>query len=297
MLEQVSIKVVDPEQKDRRVWAIRGQNLREALVLTGLDPGGTCGGRGTCGKCKVRVEDAAYSMGPEERGHLLPEEIKAGERLACFINVEEPMTVRVDYSENIKGSKVKPRIAEPGRETRYVETRRIFIEGLDKQNPVPIFDRLRQALPGMILKIPPDNLNELAALDRQGRPTMELYALIFEGREVRCLSRSQESAFGVALDLGSTSLQASLVDLVTGEVLAISSQTNLQRVLGEDIISRVSHCLERPEGLGQPASNSHQWHQFYDRRPGGRKWWGVSRKYFCFQRSRQSGNAALFSAF
>ena len=250
MSEQVCIKVVDPEQKERRVWAIRGQNLREALVLTGLDPGGTCGGRGTCGKCKVRIENAAYPMGVEERGRLLPEEIRAGERLACFLEVQEPMTVRVDYSESIRGLKVKPRMAGAVRESaRYVEARRVFIEGLDKQNPVPIFDRLKQALPGFILKIPPDNINELAAHDRQGRPTMELYALIFEGREVRSLSRSNDSAFGIALDLGSTSLQASMVDLVRGEVLAVSSQTNLQRVMGEDVISRVSYCLENPEGL------------------------------------------------
>ncbi len=251
MSEQVSIIVVDPEQKERRVWAVRGQNLREALVLTGLDPGGTCGGRGTCGKCKVRVESASSPMGAEERSRLLPEEIKAGERLACFIDVNESMTVRVDYSENMKGSKIRPRMADAGRvDPKYVETRRIFIEGLDKQNPVPLYDRLKKAMPGLIMKIPPDNLNDLAALDRQGRPTMELYALIFEGREVKCLSRDNDSAYGIALDLGTTSLQASLVDLVDGEVVSITSQTNLQRVLGEDIISRVSHCLDNPEGLG-----------------------------------------------
>jgi uncharacterized 2Fe-2S/4Fe-4S cluster protein (DUF4445 family) len=249
MSEQVRFTAIGPEQKERGIWAIPGQNLREALALAGLDPGGTCGGRGTCGKCKVRIEGSSKPMDATERHKLLPDEIKAGERLSCFCTVEDSLIVTVDYSETLPGLKAHPRFADLPVAEKQVEIKRIFLPGFDKQNPQPLFERLKAALPGLQMRIPPENFNELAALDRQGRPAMELYALVLGGREVRGLSREKQSAYGVALDLGTTSLQGILVDLSRGEVVAMASHTNLQRVYGQDIISRISYCLENREGL------------------------------------------------
>lgn len=249
MSEQVQFTAIGPERKEKGVWAISGQNLREALVLAGLDPGGTCGGRGTCGKCKVRIEGNINPMSATERNKLLPDEIKAGERLSCFCTVEDSLMVTVDYSETLPGLKNHPRFADLPIVEKQVEIKRIFLPGFDKQNPLPLFERLKDALPGLQMRIPPENFNELAALDRQGRPAMELYALVFGGREVRGLSREKQSAYGVALDLGTTSLQGILVDLSRGEAAAVASHTNLQRVYGQDIISRISYCLEDREGL------------------------------------------------
>lgn len=249
MAEQVLFKAIGPDQKQKNVWAVHGQSLREALVLAGLDPGGTCGGRGTCGKCKVRIEGQIEPMGPEERNKLLPEEIKAGERLSCFCRVKDPITVRVDYSETIPALKAITGRSDLAAREKQVENRRVFIPGLDKQNPVPLLERIKVALPNLVMRIPPANFNELAALDRMGRPVLELHALIFEGREVRCLSRDKQNAYGVALDLGTTSLQGIMVDLNQGETTALTSHTNLQRVYGQDIISRISYCLENQEGL------------------------------------------------
>lgn len=249
MSEQVRFTAIGPEQEEKSVWAIPGQNLREALVLAGLDPGGTCGGRGTCGKCKVRLEGNNKPMSSSERNKLLPDEIKAGERLSCFCTVEDSLTVTVDYSETLPGLKAHPRLADLSLAEKQVEIKRIFLPGFDRQNPVPLFERLKAALPGLQMRIPPANFNELAALDRQGRPAMELYALVLGGREVRGLSREKQSAYGVALDLGTTSLQGILVDLSRGEAVAMASHTNLQRVYGQDIISRISYCLENRGGL------------------------------------------------
>lgn len=249
MSEQVRFTAIGPEQKERGVWALPGQNLREALTLAGLDPGGTCGGRGTCGKCKVRIEGDVIPISATERNKLLPEEIKAGERLSCFCTVDESLKVIVDYSETLPGLKALPRFIDLKIGERQVEIKRVFVPGFDKHNPQPLFERLKAALPGLQMRIPPENFNELAALDRRGRPAMELYALVFSGREVRGLSRERQSAYGVALDLGTTSLQGILVDLSQGEVVAMASHTNLQRVYGQDIISRISYCLENREGL------------------------------------------------
>lgn len=248
MSEHVKIRVIGPDKSETGVWAVKGQNLREALVLSGHDPGGTCGGRGICGKCKVRLEGQVDALAPEERNHLLPEEIKDGERLACFCSIKGPMTAMLDYDVLMAGDKTAPRTGKKLSGVG-VQIRSIFIPGLDKHNPIPIYDRLIDALPGLDIRIPPENLSDLSSIDRLGRPALELQALIFEGREVKFIARQAESAYGVALDLGTTSLQAVLVDLARGEVSAVASRTNLQRVFGQDIISRISYCLENQEGL------------------------------------------------
>ncbi|MBP8818888.1 MAG: DUF4445 domain-containing protein, partial [Syntrophomonadaceae bacterium] len=59
------------------------------------------------------------------------------------------------------------------------------------------------------------------------------------------------SAYGVVLDLGSTSLFAALIDLQDGKVRGMAAKTNMQRVYGADVISRVSYCLDNPDGLAR----------------------------------------------
>jgi len=120
---------------------------------------------------------------------------------------------------------------------------------LDKEAPVPLQRRIKKALPGLMLQLGSSNWNELSSLDRVGRPALELYALIFNSQLVRSISREEKSAYGIVLDLGSTSLFAALIDLQDGKVRGMTAKTNMQRVYGADIISRVSYCLDNPDGL------------------------------------------------
>lgn len=250
MQEQVLVKVKLPDSSTENLWAIPGQNLHEILVSGGLDTGGSCGGYKRCRKCKVRVLAGGSPLEEEERRHLLPEEIKNGVRLACYCQVNEPVQVELDSVAEA----TKDGFGGPGKGYRYkprAENRQVYIPGLDLQKPVAIQKRLQTVLPGYQLQLDTANLNSLAALDRAGRPAIELSALIMDGQRVTRVGRDNQPALGMVLDLGTTSLFAGLVDLETGSTLAVCSKTNMQRVYGADVLSRLTYALQEVDGLNR----------------------------------------------
>ncbi|HPT68984.1 MAG TPA: ASKHA domain-containing protein, partial [Syntrophomonas sp.] len=81
-----------------------------------------------------------------------------------------------------------------------------------------------------------------------GRPALELHALVFDQQTVYTVERKKNATLGLALDLGTTSLFAALLDLENGEVLATASQSNMQRIYGQDMISRLAYAKEQADG-------------------------------------------------
>lgn len=246
-MQEIQVNIISPDGEKTICWSLSGKNLREVIALSNRDPGGSCGGRGTCGKCKVRINGTVSPLTAHESEFLLPEELKLGIRLACYCNIMGPLDVYLDYApENDKKPIRKPR-NYPFKPK--VKTESFFINGLEKTTPVPLLKRIANALPGYAVKLSPENINELAKLDRVGRPTLELKALIFGNQLVKYVGRQSCGAYGIALDIGTTSIFALLVDLIKGEVVRVASATNMQRVYGSDVISRISFCLEKEGGL------------------------------------------------
>jgi len=243
--EPIKIQVDTAAGQKRVVWTLSGKSLWEVLTESGHNPGGTCGGRGICGKCKVKASGDLSPMEEDERSSLLPDEINGGERIACRSTVLGEATVSLmDDGSAHDHSSFGWTAERPAR----VTCQRILLPGLDPQSPVPVHQRLKAALGEQDIMLPVETMQELSPMDRKGRPSLELNALIMDGR-VLLVSRERSRAFGLVLDIGSTSLWAGLVDLENGETVAISSQPNMQRVYGADIISRVTYCLENQGGL------------------------------------------------
>lgn len=249
MSGQAQVTVVYPGGQEVKIWTLKGKTARETLTLAGMEVNGSCGGRGTCGKCKVRIEGQINKLTDFEREHLLPEELKRGERIACYCTIQGDTTIWLDYitRKDAIGPALKSAVsaAEP---TTYCKA--IFIPGRDKENPVPILERLRTALAPLTLELSRENLNHLARLDRTGRPALELCALVVENR-VKYVGRERQQVYGLALDIGTTSLLAALVNLEDGQIAGVCSQANMQRVYGENVLSRVSYCLENQDGLSR----------------------------------------------
>lgn len=247
MSEPVKIQVNTTGGKQRVLWTLAGKSLWEVLTEGGYNPGGTCGGRGICGKCRVKAAGDISPMDETEQNCLLPGEINRGERVACRCTVWGPAEV---FLLDDMGFPIHSWEPEINRSTGRASCRRVLLPGLDSQEPVPVYQRLKNALGMQDLILPVETLQELSRMDRLGRPSLEVNALILDGKVWR-VSRQHPRAYGLALDVGSTSLWAGLIDLEKGEVAAVSSQPNMQRVYGADIISRVSYCLEHPNGLDE----------------------------------------------
>jgi len=246
-MQEIQINIIGPDGGKTVCWSLTGKNLREVIAISNQDPGGSCGGRGICGKCKVRVRGEVSPLTAQESEFLLPEELKLGLRLACFCTIQGPLDVYLDYAPS---HEIKP--LKKSRNYQFkplVKTETFFIKGLEKSEPVPLLKRITNALPGFAVKITPKNINELAKLDREGRPSLELKALVFDQQVVKYVGREKRNAYGIALDIGTTTLFALLVSLENGETVQAASATNMQRVYGSDIISRISYCLEKEGGL------------------------------------------------
>lgn len=249
MSEQVKINIIEADGNKHYYWALKGKNIREIMEIIGIETPGTCGGRGICGKCKVRIDGELSEISDFERENLLADEIKAGLRLGCYCYVRGEVSIYIDDLPDF--SDIKNSLINTKNNLsfdRQLANKRIFIPGLQRESPVPIYDRLRKALPDYKLDLTIENLAELCKIDRLGRPTLELNTLIIDEQRAIYVGRQKKTLYAVAIDIGSTSLFAALLDMASGEIVAVNSQTNMQRVYGDDIISRIKYCLEREDG-------------------------------------------------
>ncbi|HZK44053.1 MAG TPA: ASKHA domain-containing protein [Syntrophomonadaceae bacterium] len=245
MSDKVAVTVISSTQKEYIVWGFKGQSVHEVLLLHNYDYDAYCGGRGTCGKCKMRIEGSISEVTKDEQAMLLPEESKQNLRLACKTIILGPVTAYLDTYEAQTKSVLYPGIENmPDGKTKI---KSFFIPGLDKEFGIPIYRRIKDALVDYELNLSPENINELLSIDRIGRPSLELKAVIFKDKLVKYVSRGTEQVYGIALDIGSTSLYAVLVDLIDGKNVAISSKANMQRIYGADILSRLSYAIKNKE--------------------------------------------------
>lgn len=249
MPDHVKMTIIDPDGNEISRWTIKGQTVWEAMEVAGWDTNSSCGGQGTCSKCKFRMSGGISELTPAEKERLIPDELSSGQRIACLVTVEDDFTVNLDYWPGKDYSKTNLLQYKTGTVGHMgVSNQIFFIPGREAEAPQPIYDRIKNALSSYRLELSADNINYLARLDRQGRPALELHGVILDDVRVIQVGRQRETLLGLALDIGSTSLFAALLDLETGQMLAMASHSNLQRIYGEDIIARVHYANEHEDG-------------------------------------------------
>jgi len=237
---------------EREVMVPAGGSILDAAVAAGVPVEGTCGGKGTCGKCRVRlISGRAVDPTPAETRQIPPEKLSAGWVLACQRPVADGLAIRVETAvesgpgkESLEGVAAVV-AAEPVVEKHFL---RLAAPTVDDQQPD--LERLLSGLPlDGVLAGP----GVLANLPRTLRESGFEVTAVLAGRRLLAVEPGDTTgrSFGLALDLGTTTLAGYLVDLGTGKTLAASSLSNPQRSLGADVISRINHVSENPGGLRQ----------------------------------------------
>ena len=231
-----------------------GTSLLAASRQAGVALESPCGGRGTCGKCRVIVDGDAGPLTDAEQRHLSPEEIQAGYRLACQAVVASDLLVRVPegsqvYSVSILSQGLTREVAlEPWvrRVTLYVppstlEDQASDLAALQKAWQQQGFDDLSVSL-GALRRLP-------AALRQEdGLVTL----ILADGELIEILPGADEGpVLGMAYDIGTTTIVGYLLDLTTGRELAVASLLNPQTQYGDDVVSRIQHITAAPNGLQQ----------------------------------------------
>lgn len=220
-----------------------------ARLGLGLDQ--PCGGGGTCGKCRVQVRNSTSEPNGSELKKLSPVELAAGYRLACQCPLEDGLEILLDDSSAGKGHKILSGSSEDrycGELQPLVRKKRVCLTLPSVQDPATsLVEILRQEISAENLPVPLPLLSTLPRVFPKGKTVTAVYS------DFRLLAVEEgdttDYSFGVAIDIGTTSLVIWLVDLVTGAVIDRISGLNPQTSFGADVVSRITYGQRTPDGL------------------------------------------------
>jgi len=236
---------------DRTTRVPAGTTLFSAAHWIGLPIDSTCGGRGTCGKCKVRVTEHAPDAETADHRLLRPEEIENGWRLSCQARIYEDMTCEVPQLLRV------PKAATMGRGRLVIldpNVRKVYLElaapSLTDQRSDVV--RLRDALiaEGLDMTV---SVPVLRTLPQAIRAADFRVTAVLAGEQLVALEPGDTTGdcYGVAFDVGTTTLVGTLMNLRTGMAAAVLSTLNGQAPFGADVISRISHAMEGQESIAE----------------------------------------------
>ena len=231
----------------RRVRVPHGVTLFDAASWNGIAIDSTCGGHGTCKKCKVQVLDGAAAPSELDARAFTPGELRQGWRLACRALAltdtrvaVPPLVTRPKAATVGVGRQV---ILRPAVQKRYLE---LAEPSLSDQ--VTDAERVLAALDDLEPRIDLDVLRTLGRVLRAA--DYKVTAVVVDDALIG-VEPGDTSArrFGIAFDLGTTTVVATLLDLSTGTPAAVASVLNAQQPFGADVISRISATMLDPAAL------------------------------------------------
>ena len=228
-----------------------GMTLFNAANWIGLPIDSTCGARGTCGKCKVRILQGSNGASAADSKVFSDAELAKGWRLSCRAVAHDDVVCEVP---RLMGN---PKAALMGFEQHVIlnpNVHKLFLQleppTLEEQRPD--FERIRQALAAEGFDVTADLhlLRQLPARLRQAR--WEITAVIV-GQQLVTIEAGDttEQLYGLAFDIGTTTVVGMLLNLKNGVPLAVKSTLNGQASFGADVISRISHGMMAEDGLAQ----------------------------------------------
>ena len=243
-----------------------GSSLLQAGRSLGVDIDSVCGGRGICGRCQVLVSEgefakhglvsSAQNLSPvsavEQEYGASNAPLAEGRRLSCCAQVQGDVVIDVPSSSQVHKQVVRkeaeahdihldpmvrlyfvqvqePDMHEPSGDLRRLEDALEFEWGLtDLSCDIVVVQQLQTAL-------------------REGQWSVTV--AVHAGKQIMAVwPRLHEKAFGMAVDVGSTTIAAHLCDLSSGDVVASAGVMNPQIRFGEDLMSRVSYVMMNPGG-------------------------------------------------
>ncbi len=245
-----------------------GTPLLQAARTLGVDVDSVCGGRALCGRCQVLVMEGDFAkhgisstathlsaLSEAEQSFSRRRPLPAGHRLSCQARVEGNLVVDVPPGSQVhrqvvrKAAEAHAITLDPVARLYYVEVREP-----DMYDPSGDLQRLTQALErewqlsGLSCDVAV--LQSLQPALRKGAWKVTV-AVHGDTQIVGVWPGLQEHIYGLAVDVGSTTIAGHLCDLESGEVVASGGLMNPQIRFGEDLMSRVSYSMMHPGGAAQ----------------------------------------------
>ena len=259
-MHKVTFKFENSE--DVTVFAAFGESLLEVARKTNVAIDAPCGGNGACGKCKVKL--VGGTLDSKKTSHISDEEYAAGWRLACISKIIDDVEVLVPDIASAYKSRMKMADLSSAEEVKIFEElkEQITEVGIELKNNLEVIDVTMSA--PTLDDTMPDNerftwaVEEVTGMDKIRVPysVIKKMAHVFRasdfhvkavirktGKDVfvyDVLPASEEPVVaGIAIDIGTTSVSAIIIDMLNGAVLAKGSAGNGQIRYGADVINRI----------------------------------------------------------
>lgn len=222
------------------------KNLLEALQAESVYVDNPCSGMGTCGKCKVVVRGGVLRPpGEHEKRLLSPEELDANVRLACLAVPDGDVEIEVPHAERdhkiLSGGYMPAFAFKPAIRKQRID---ISKKALDENRPY-------EEVLSLVSQTAGAGQPDVHVL--QSLPTSEgTYTVVLDGDTVIGIETGDttEALYGLAVDIGTTTVVSALIDMRSGEELAVESLINPQKHQGLDVLSRITYVQELgAEGL------------------------------------------------
>ena len=255
-----------------------GTPILDAARELGVYVESVCGGRGICGRCQVEIQTGNFAkhgitssndhisqFGPKEKRYADKRDLKAGRRLSCSSTIQGDLVVDIPQDAQVNAQVVRK--DDDGRHIErnpaihlcYVE-----VDEPDMHNPLGDFDRLKAALIEQWDQVSGGEI-DWQNLTIDHHLLTRLQPILREGKwkvtaAINCDKKSDNpalialypglhnEAYGIACDIGSTTIAMHLVSLLSGMTIATSGISNPQIRFGEDLMSRVSYVMMNPDG-------------------------------------------------
>ncbi len=243
-----------------------GASVLDAARKLGVDLDSVCGGRGICGRCQIDVAEGRFAKHAiaSSRDHVTPWNaveqryadkrgpLREGRRLGCQARICGDLVIDVPAESQVHRQVVRKRAeAHPIEIDPIVRLHYVEVREPDMHDPSSDLRRLQAAVREQWgVEDAGANLSVLHGLQKTLRAGAfkVTVALRHEREIVAILPGFRERAYGLAFDIGSTTIAAHLCDLATGEVVASAGAMNPQIRFGEDLMSRVSYVMMNPGG-------------------------------------------------
>jgi uncharacterized 2Fe-2S/4Fe-4S cluster protein (DUF4445 family) len=259
--DKKSIKI-DPDKKSIKIE--QGTTLAEAAQRADVFINNLCGGEGVCGECRVQVIKGEVSMDEHASSFFSQKQIDKGYVLACQtevhgnIEVEIPPASRIEETQILTGEVAETVAAAKGPELTVSPfkpiVRKIFLELPPPTLEDNITDierisrELRRKLGWHSYEISLDCLRNLSDVLREQdwkvTATVVKDKNCYRIQQIEALNTTNQN-YGVAVDVGTTSVVVQLINLRTGKVLGVEGSHNMQAQYGEDVISRMIYACDK----------------------------------------------------
>ncbi len=208
--------------------------LLDAIRKANLNIETPCNGLGLCGKCKViargLLSEAKY---PETR--MINEE--KFERLSCLAEVLGDVEVELIEKKKVlktisKGYSIEVPLDSP--------IKLVTLPQIDRSSPVPYVDSLGYKVDS------PEIYRKMVAIEKER--IKDIWGVVYEDKLLLDITSFKKDVLGLAVDIGTTGVSFYLIDLTTGKTVGSMSSLNPQTQYGGDVLTRITYCMENPEG-------------------------------------------------